>query len=191
MSKISSQVVYDHQGIALRAVLRDFWLQLRAKSPQQLQRSITIFCYCDHGKHRSVAVASIILYCLHHDDFKIQGVNRWPTAFAQLMNRPHWRRDACSGKLEHRLQCRHCYSSLVDRTGPHWMRALQLWHETRKQILSFWGCSRALQPSLLFGCSRNIWRLQPSAGQLLQLAANWLKPRCRGFKNLRTHCVPL
>ena len=44
--------------------------RLRAKPLhilQDMQRAVYIITYCDHGKHRSVAVACILAHCLMHD----------------------------------------------------------------------------------------------------------------------------
>ena len=84
---------------AFRNVVRDFWLQLRSKMIDVLEfLDIVVLFYCDHGKHRSVAAATLFAYCLYKAGFLVNPSD----GFVLKLNRPHWRPNSCGG-----MEC-HC-----------------------------------------------------------------------------------
>jgi hypothetical protein len=110
------------QESLLRRMFADFFNKLRAKSVDFLGdcRPLVVIPYCDGGEHRSGAAAAVMAYCLHQDSWAVD-IN------IEYTNKAEWQ--MCG--------CRDCLLSPLERTGPHYHSALDMFRQLRKGRLGF------------------------------------------------------
>ena len=113
-----------------RNVVRDFWLQLRGKSLETLRAGVIfLIFYCDHGKHRSLAAATLFAYCLLLDKFMVNTTSSYVLKFNQSM----WSKGKCGGLG---FTCCACDTPVDQRRAyhhyPHYIAAVDIFRQERE-----------------------------------------------------------
>ena len=123
-------------------LVRDFWLQLRAKHWWVLtvHGKLRLIFFCNHGKHRSNAAMTIFSFCLRQDEFNLLCHNDRRTGrlrpSLEFLNAHRWSPRKCGGPRS--AYCPDCDLNPFDRTtSPYMHRAIDIWRQQRLQLLGF------------------------------------------------------